>query len=274
MIVFPNAKINLGLKILHCREDGYHNIETLFLPIGLKDILEIVPAAGDEISLTVTGLSVGGALEENLVYRAARLMQKSYGTPGVRMHLHKRIPLGAGLGGGSSDASFALKLINRIFALGQDEEALKVHAASLGSDCPFFLVNRPMLGTGTGGVLTPVELPALDTLKVMVVKPAIHIATAEAYAGVSPDAAAVPLMSLVKTPPSQWRELFTNDFEPHLFATYPQLGVIKEKLYRQGAVYASMSGSGAALYGFFHHLPDHPEDLFPDCFVWQAERVL
>jgi len=268
MIVFPNAKINTGLKIRSRREDGFHNIETVFLPVPLRDILEVVPSKKSEITLKTTGLSVDSPSEKNLVFRAAKLMQENYDTPGVNIHLHKLIPMGAGLGGGSADASFTISVMNRIFELGLDKETMKKHAELLGSDCPFFIDNKPSLGTQKGEVLKPIKIPALQGYNVLIVKPDIHISTAEAYAGVTPDPDAPEIEQHLKLPLSQWKDFLVNDFEKSLFPKYPQLKAIKSRLYELGAEYASMSGSGAALYGFFKDIPETVKEEFPDCFVW------
>jgi 4-diphosphocytidyl-2-C-methyl-D-erythritol kinase len=273
MIVFPNAKINTGLKIRSRRNDGFHNIETVFLPVPLRDILEVVPSKSKDITLKTTGLNVDSPPEKNLVYRAAKLMQERYDTPGVNIHLHKLIPMGAGLGGGSADASFTISVINRIFELDLDKETIKSHAASLGSDCPFFIDNKPSLGTQKGEVLKPVKIPALQGVKVLIVKPDTHISTAEAYAGVTPDPDSPQIEQYLKLPLSQWKNFLVNDFEKSLFPLYPELHKIKASLYELGAEYASMSGSGAALYGFFKEIPERVKEKFPDCFVWSETDI-
>ncbi len=273
MIVFPNAKINLGLKIRRKRDDGFHDIETLFIPVALKDILEIAPSKNNVVELKTTGLPVSCMQEENLVFRAAALMQKKYHLPGINMHLHKMIPMGAGLGGGSADASFAILLINRIFNLGLSTESLINIAAEMGSDCPFFILNKPCLGTGKGEILHPLDVPVIKDLSVVIVKPDIFISTKAAYAGVTPDAESEPITDVLNQRLDLWKSRMINDFEASLSNTYPQIEEIKLKLYALGAEYASLSGSGAALYGLFRDIPDNLKDAFSDCFVWQGEFI-
>ncbi len=268
MIVFPNAKINLGLKIRSRRGDGFHNIETIFLPVGLKDILEIVPSKRKNNALKVTGLVVDVPVEKNLTYMAAAMMQNEYDLPGVNIHLHKAIPMGAGLGGGSADASFTISVMNRIFELNLSKEQMKAHAATLGSDCPFFIENTPMLGEGKGGDLSAIDLPGMKNLKTVIVKPDIHVSTAEAYSGVTPDSESPSFRAFLSLEPQKWREVFINDFEANLLVKHPPIKNIKDELYGLGAIYASMSGSGSALFGFFRDVPGDIESLFPRCFVW------
>lgn len=251
MITFPNAKINLGLNIVERRADGYHNLETVFYPIALTDVLEIVPAADGTTSLQCYGRPVDCPVEKNLVMRACRLMQHHYDcVPAVEMHLYKHIPDGAGLGGGSSDAAHVLTMLNQMFKVGADDATLAALAASLGADCPFFVYNRPMLATGIGDVLTPVELD-LKGMTLMLVKPPVSVSTKTAYARVVPRPSVSDLRSDVKRPLLQWDGVVKNDFEVSVFAEYPQLGHIKLQLQRGGAHYAAMSGSGSAMFGIF-----------------------
>lgn len=249
MIFFPNAKINLGLDIIEKRPDGFHNIETLFVPCPeYSDVLEVLYA--DELSIHLYGIPLDGDPMENLCVKAYRLFAGIYDISPVAIHLYKKIPVGSGLGGGSSDAAATLILLNRMFSLGLTDEVLAGHAASLGSDCPFFIYNRPMFATGRGEVLSPVEI-ALDDYRIEVVTPDIFISTKEAYAGVTPRKPEVSILEILKKPVEEWRGLLKNDFEESLFLKYPGLAAEKEALYARGAVYASMSGSGSSLYGLF-----------------------
>lgn len=269
MVVFPNAKINLGLNIVSKRSDGYHDIETLFYPIGLHDVLEVVPAAGGRTRMQVSGIPVEGADADNLVLKAYRLMQECYDLPPVEISLYKAIPLGAGLGGGSADAAFMLRLLDRMFALSLSDEQLAALAVKIGADCPFFLYNRPLLATGIGNVFRPVSL-SLRGHTLVLVKPDVHVSTAEAYRAVRPQKPRVRIPAVVEKPLGEWSGLLVNDFEERVFAAHPVIGRIKEDLYRAGAGYVSLSGSGASVYGLF----DKPADvagLFPGSFIWQGE---
>lgn len=249
MIFFPNAKINLGLDIIEKRPDGFHNIETLFVPCpDYSDILEVLYA--EKFSMHLYGIPLDGDPMENLCVKAYRLMADMYDLPPVAIHLYKEIPVGAGLGGGSSDAAATLILLNKMFSLDLSDEVLAGHASSLGSDCPFFIYNRPMYATGRGEVLSPVEI-ALDDYRIELVIPDLFISTKEAYAGVTPRKPVVSILNIIKKPVAEWRGLLKNDFEESLFLKYPGLAAEKEALYSRGAVYASMSGSGSALYGLF-----------------------
>lgn len=260
IILYPNAKINIGLRILRKREDGYHDIETLFLPLFThNDILEIVES--DRLDMCRYGISYslpGDDIEGELCVKAYRLLEKMYGIPPVEFHLFKGIPVGAGLGGGSADAAFALKGLNSLFSLGMTEQQLAECAAKIGSDCPFFIYNKPMLGRGRGEILSSVESRPIELLMaedtsyyIKVVTPDIHISTAMAYAGVVPSEHGSSLEELVSLPINQWKDHIFNDFEESIFKQYPLLQMEKEKLYEQGALYASMSGSGASLFGIF-----------------------
>ncbi len=268
MIVFPNCKINIGLRILRRRADGYHDIETVMFPVrGLCDAVELLKKDAPGVEFSSSGLHVASAVEKNLCVRAYNIIRERYGIGGVRMHLHKVVPMGAGLGGGSADATFVLRGLNDLFGLGITDGGLESLAAELGSDTPFFVRNRPVLATGRGEVMKPVDID-LKGYKLAVIKPDIFISTAEAYAGVKPAEPEVSLAALVKRPVSEWRVGIINDFECSVFAREPRLAELKEMLYEQGAVYASMSGSGSALYGIF---PPETEigGLSPDLFVYQ-----
>ncbi|MDL2221930.1 4-(cytidine 5'-diphospho)-2-C-methyl-D-erythritol kinase [Parabacteroides sp. OttesenSCG-928-N08] len=264
MICFPNAKINLGLYVVEKRPDGYHNLETIFYPIPVKDALEVVTAERD--SFTQTGIPIEGDPSTNLVMKALSLLRRhGFPIPPVEIHLHKNIPFGAGLGGGSADAACMLTLLNDLFALRIPLVRLEELAGELGADCPFFIQNRPLFATGIGNIFTPIEL-SLSGYRLCLVKPPVAVPTATAYSMVTPARPAVSLPEIVKRPVAEWRELMANDFEPSVFASYPVVGEIKAELYRQGALYAAMSGSGSAVYGLFPS-PTSLEALFPDCDV-------
>lgn len=251
MITFPNAKINLGLNIVERRSDGYHNLETVFYPIGLTDVLEIVPAQGQESSLTTFGNKVDCPVEKNLVMKALRLMQQHWQVPEVDIYLYKHIPDGAGLGGGSSDASSTMLMLNEMFSLGIGRNKLARLAATLGADCPFFIYNTPMMATGIGDVLTPIDL-SLSGCWLYLVKPPVSVPTKVAYSQVTPAPSATNLSDDVKLPVDQWLEVVKNDFEPSVFAAYPELAKIKQTIVDAGAEYASMSGSGSSIFGIFN----------------------
>jgi 4-diphosphocytidyl-2-C-methyl-D-erythritol kinase len=271
MITFPNAKINLGLNIVERRTDGYHNIETVFYPIPVTDVLEIVPATG-EASLACHGNAVDCPTEKNLVMRAYRLMQERYDVPPVEMHLCKHIPDGAGLGGGSSDAAHALVMLNRMFDLQIADDDLAAMAATLGADCAFFIYNRPMMATGIGDVLSPVDVD-IHGKTLLLVKPPVGVDTRTAYSRVVPAPATVNLSQVVAQPVETWDGLLVNDFEPSVFAALPQLWLIKAQLLDAGAQYAAMSGSGSTIFGIFDNdkLAERAADTFTDCatFVLQ-----
>ena len=255
MILTPNSKINVGLDVVRKRPDGYHDSETLFVPVPeVRDVLEVVKA--DEAGMTCYGTPCDVPVEKNLCFKAFRLMQNYFGIGDVHIYLYKNIPMGAGLGGGSSDAAFTLIAVNEIFGLGLSQERLAQIAAELGSDCPFFIYNRPMFASGRGEILEPFDID-LSPYRIEVVTPGIHISTAEAYAGVdaikfnSKPGACAGLKDRLSQGVDKWRENVVNDFEAYAFAKYPILTEIKKDLYQRGAIYASMTGSGSALYGIF-----------------------
>ena len=250
MITFPNAKINLGLNIVGRRADGYHNLETVFYPIGLTDVLEIVPARGDVSTLTTYGNPVDCPLEKNLVMKALRLMQKHYDVPEVDIYLYKHIPDGAGLGGGSSDAASTMLMLNDMFEIKASKENLACHAATLGADCPFFIYNHPMMATGIGDVLSPIDVK-LRGLHLLLVKPDVSVPTKVAYSRVTPAPSTSVLAVYVTAPVSQWNGVVKNDFESSVFAHHPELAAIKSTIENGGALYASMSGSGSSIFGIF-----------------------
>ncbi len=252
MLVFPNAKINIGLYITGRRADGYHNLETVFYPVNRKDALEIIPAKNNQTTLHITGGQVAGNPEENLVWKAWKLLQQAFPKQvfPVEIYLHKAIPMGAGLGGGSADAAFMLRLMNDYFQLELGADELSGYALQLGSDCPFFILNRPCFASGRGEALWPLTLD-LSAYRIEIITPEIHCSTAAAFKAIQPKPAAYDLRSLATLPLSEWKEYIGNDFELPVFAQYPELKKHKEALYAEGALYASMSGSGSALFGIF-----------------------
>ncbi len=248
------------------REDGYHNIETIFYPIGLHDVLSVEPSETcDDYSFSNSGISISGDPENNLIIKAYRLIQENYDIPPVDISLLKKIPFGAGLGGGSSDAAFMLKALNELFQLKISTENLEAFAAELGADCPFFIRNQPVFATGIGNIFTPVEL-SLRGYYLLLVKPDIAVSTPDAYAGITPSKPQFSLPELVKKPIKEWKESVVNDFEKTVFSKFPAIGELKEQIYNLGATYASMSGSGSSVYGIFKTKPDF-EGKFEDCFV-------
>lgn len=251
MIVFPNAKINLGLRILRKREDNFHDIETGFYPLPLYDALELLPATSSETSFAQSGIELGIDPAQNLCLRAYTMLKNRYPElPQVTIHLHKAIPAGAGLGGGSADASFLLKAIVQLFNIPISKEALAGFALQLGSDCPFFLFNLPAIGTGRGEVLQPLALD-LKGYSILLINPGIHISTSWAFNQIQPSRPEYTVAAIVKKPVAAWRDLLLNDFEPPVFARHPEVGAIKIALYKAGAEYAAMSGTGSTVFGIF-----------------------
>ncbi|PID94650.1 MAG: 4-(cytidine 5'-diphospho)-2-C-methyl-D-erythritol kinase [Bacteroidales bacterium] len=253
MLLFSNAKINIGLNIVGKRTDGYHNIETIFYPIQeLCDALEIVES--QRLSLNVSGQKITDDIEDNLIVRAYRILQHDFELPSVMFYLKKTIPTGAGLGGGSSNAAFTLKALNQMFCLGLTDSQLGDYAQRLGADCRFFVKNKPAYAEEKGDVLSDINLNLTNKYLVLV-KPNIHISTQEAYAGVKIDKSAFDLRDIVSLPIEKWSDVVKNDFEKTIFRKYPLLDDIKNRLYSYGALYASMSGSGSTVYGLFDQNP-------------------
>jgi 4-diphosphocytidyl-2-C-methyl-D-erythritol kinase len=267
MITFPNCKINIGLWVTQRRADGYHNIQTLMLPVPWCDALEIVPAMGQETVLTISGNAIESPTEKNLCFLAWKLMAEKYNIPAVEMHLHKVIPSSAGLGGGSADAAFTLKMLNNLFRLNLDSETLRSLAVQLGMDCPFFIDNVPALSTGRGEFLKPITLN-LDGLNIVIVKPPIHVSTAAAFAGIKPQYRDNSMADFCEIPIRDWKKELKNDFEQSVFGLYPDIEELKNWMYRKGAIYAAMSGSGSAVYGLFENQPVGID--FPKCEIFQA----
>jgi 4-diphosphocytidyl-2-C-methyl-D-erythritol kinase len=264
MVSFPNCKINLGLKILRRREDGFHDLETIFYPLPLRDILETVRSP--DLQFTPTGRPIPGDPRANLTIRAWHLLRQDFpDLPFVHIHLHKQIPIGGGLGGGSADGAFTLELLNRQFRLGLDTGRLARYAAQLGSDCPFFLLDQPCLGQGRGDQLEALPLD-LSAYSFLLIDPGIHISTAEGFSRCRPDDSGPSLRSIITQPITQWKDILTNDFEAPLFGEYPVLREIKQSLYDRGAIYASLTGSGSCVFGIF-------EKGLPAGEVWPGEVI-
>jgi 4-diphosphocytidyl-2-C-methyl-D-erythritol kinase len=261
MIVFPNAKINLGLRITAKRSDGYHNIETVFYPVMLFDALEftVAPEGADIDTLTVTGFDAGSSAD-NLVLKAADILRRRFEFPFLRIHLHKGIPPGAGLGGGSADAACVLKGVSRYFNLPAEDELLRDMALELGSDCPFFIGNVPSYATGRGEILKPLT-NFTGGYYLVLLNPGIHAATKDAYAECRPEEPETSLDELITLPVGEWRERIVNDFEFFVFRKYPVIGELKRALYDAGALFSLMSGSGSSVYGIFMEKPRLPAEL-------------
>jgi 4-diphosphocytidyl-2-C-methyl-D-erythritol kinase len=267
MILFPNAKLNIGLNVVSQRPDGFRNLESCFYPVQWCDALEILPA--DATQFNLSGIPVPGDAQTNLCLKAYELLRADYNLAPVVMHLHKNIPIGAGLGGGSADAAFALRLLNELFGLNLTTAQLQEYARGLGSDCAFFIWNQPVFATGRGDVFQDISLD-LTGYGCTVVYPDLHITTAEAFGQLVPQAPAQPLLDTLQQDISTWKDTVKNDFEKALFPRYPVLGELKAELYRQGALYASMTGSGSAVFGLF--APGQAmEPTFPAAYrVWHG----
>lgn len=252
MILFPNAKINIGLNVLSRRTDGYHNLETVFYPIPLHDSIEVVEA--DQMSFNSSGIEIPGHANENLCLKAYDLLLKDFQLPALSIHLHKQIPIGAGLGGGSSDAAFFVKLLNEKFGLGLSVVQMQEYVRKLGADCAFFISNEPVFANGKGDQFTSIDLD-LSAYSIVLVMPPVHVSTGEAYRGVKPHTPEISLLDLVSLPVSEWKGKIKNDFEDSIFKTHSLIRGVKASLYESGALYAAMSGSGSAVYGIFDSRP-------------------
>lgn len=274
MMVFPHCKINLGLQILHRRDDGFHALQTIFYPVALHDVLEIIrhpqpTQAKQEISFSSSGKTIAGTTDDNLCIKAYTLIKNDFPSlPPIQMHLHKKIPMGAGLGGGSSDGAFALQLINDFFQLNISAAQLAAYALQLGSDCPFFLHRQPCYATGRGEILEPIELNLTDW-NLVLVNPGIHVHTGKAFSmlqrGMETITDLPDLRSIVQEDPNNWKGKLINDFEAPVCALHPEIAAIRDQLYTAGAVYASMTGSGSTVYGIFP-ADSNPEFSFPSSF--------
>lgn len=270
MITYPNAKINLGLNIVEKRPDGYHNLETIFYPINLQDALEVTKWEGEEeYSLTLTGTPIEGDPNQNLVVKAYRLLKDDYPeiSP-IDIHMYKHIPTGAGLGGGSSDGAFMIKLLNEKFHLNISIEKMEEYAARLGADCAFFIRNKPVFASGIGNVFEPVQL-SLKGYYLILVKPDIFVSTKDAFSHIHPVKPFQSLKEIIRMPIETWRATMKNDFEYRVFQKYPEIAAIKDKLYDMGAIYASMSGSGSSVYGIFREQVEFVDEIFSGCFCRQ-----
>lgn len=270
MVRFPNAKINIGLYITEKRSDGFHNLETVFFPVDWCDALEIADAG--DVQFSSSGILISGDAESNLVMKAYRMLQRDFDLPALKIHLHKQIPFGAGLGGGSSDGAFMLSLLNYQFNLNLSGDDLEQYAARLGSDCPFFIRNKPVFASGRGEIMEPLQL-SLNGWFILLVKPPVEVATAKAFQLVVPAKPAISLKNLIQLPVQEWKNNVINQFESSVFQQYPQVGELKQSMYDLGATYASMSGSGSCVFGLFNELPDRVESLFPAPFLTFSQEL-
>lgn len=253
VIVFPNCKINLGLHIIQKRTDGFHDLETVFYPLPFTDALEMIqqPSGSQQVEFSASGLSLDIDADSNICLKAYRLLKEQFqDLPPIKMHLHKVIPSGAGLGGGSADGAFSLVLLNKKFNLGLREDQLIEYALQLGSDCPFFIRNLPCFATGRGEKMETISLD-LGGYSIVLVNPGIHVNTAWAFTRVTPASNRTSLKGIIQMPVENWKDVLINDFEKPVFEKHPEIGIIKNKLYDAGALYASMSGSGSTVYGVF-----------------------
>lgn len=275
MIAFPNAKINIGLNVLNKRQDGFHDIETVLVPIRLCDFLEIIvddDKKQGHCDLNITGLAVAGDPDENLCLKAYHLLHTVHTLPSIKIHLHKNIPIGAGMGGGSTDCAYTLKLLNNLFTIGLSDWDLQNHCRELGSDCSFFIDNSISLAIEKGAVLEPLSLDLKDYY-IVIVNPSIHINTASMYNAINPDESLRgQLKQMISAPLVNWRDTIVNGFELPAFELHPKLELIKSSLYGLGADFASMTGSGSTIFGIFSDLPEI-RDEFADCFVWQDKFI-
>lgn len=272
MTTFPHAKINIGLQVTERRPDGYHNLDTVFYPIPINDALEVIVAEGADYDcrLHISGIEIEGDTDHNLVVRAYRLLAADYTLPPVDIYLHKHIPIGAGLGGGSADASYMLRMLNEMFGLGITTGKLEAYATLLGADCPFFITGKPVYATGIGNEFHPIDLD-LSGWHLVVVKPNVFVSTKEAYSMVKPEKPEVTLDKKITRPITEWRDSISNDFERGIFTLHPELADIKARLYLLGAKYAAMSGSGSALFGLFETPIENIEQHFEGCFCEQQQ---
>ena len=267
MINFPIAKINLGLNVVSKRDDGYHNLETVFYPVPIKDALEVFPMEDGfpsdvRCDLKVTNLFIDGDEQKNLVVKAYNMIAQDYELPRVHVHLYKHIPTQAGMGGGSSDCAYMIRLLNEMFSLGMSDEKMIGYAARLGADCAFFIKAQPAYAEGIGEKLQPISID-LSGYKMLVVRPNIPVSTKEAFSLITPQVPKKNCLDIVRQPIETWKDELVNDFERSVFAIHPEIGRLKEMMYEQGAVYAAMSGSGSSVFGLFSDTPD--EKSFVGC---------
>ena len=267
MVSFPPCKINLGLNVIRKRTDGYHDISTCFYPVPWNDVLEIVPAKS--FSFSTSGIFMPGPAADNLCVRAYHLLKKDFDLKPVAIHLMKVVPIGAGLGGGSADGAYTLKVLDEIFSLAITKEKLRDYSAALGSDCPFFIDPRPMKGSGRGEILADVNL-SLKGKFLVIVKPEVQISTADAFAGITPKQPTEDVNAIVEHHAlHEWKDMLVNDFESPVFRRFPVISALKQKLYAFGAVYASMSGSGSAVFGIFDDEVDLKKE-FESVLYWSG----
>lgn len=267
MINFPIAKINLGLNVVSKRDDGYHNLETVFYPVPIKDALEVFPMEDGfpsdvRCDLKVTNLFIDGDEQKNLVVKAYNMIAQDYELPRVHVHLYKHIPTQAGMGGGSSNCAYMIRLLNEMFSLGMSDEKMIGYAARLGADCAFFIKAQPAYAEGIGEKLQPISID-LSGCKMLVVRPNIPVSTKEAFSLITPQVPKKNCLDIVRQPIDTWKDELVNDFERSVFAIHPEIGRLKEMMYEQGAVYAAMSGSGSSVFGLFSYTPD--EKSFVGC---------
>lgn len=274
MLLLPNCKINIGLNIVSKRSDGYHNLETVFFPIPLRDNLEFKEIENEDVPyrLVSGGVPIEGKPEDNLIVKVYLDMKAEFNLPALELSLYKNIPMGAGLGGGSSDAAAMMKGLNEAYNLQLSAEDMEKRLAKFGADSPFFVRNKPAYATGIGDELTNCNVSLKDKF-IVLVKPDVFVSTKEAYAHVTPKLPAIPLAEAIKLPIETWKEQIVNDFEQSVFPFHPELPAIKQTLYDMGAVYASMSGSGSTMYGIFNRPTPEANEVFDKCFVYTKKLI-
>lgn len=274
MLLLPNCKINIGLNIVSKRPDGYHNLETVFFPIPLRDNLEFKEIENEDVPyrLVSGGVPIEGKPEDNLIVKVYLDMKAEFNLPALELSLYKNIPMGAGLGGGSSDAAAMMKGLNEAYNLQLSAEDMEKRLAKFGADCPFFVRNKPAYATGIGDELTNCNVSLKDKF-IVLVKPDVFVSTKEAYAHVTTKLPAIPLAEAIKLPIETWKEQIVNDFEQSVFPFHPELPAIKQTLYDMGAVYASMSGSGSTMYGIFNRPTPEANEVFDKCFVYTKKLI-
>ena len=270
MISFPNAKINLGLYITEKRPDNFHNLESVFYPVDWQDALEIMPS--DKFEFHSSGITIYGSLEDNLCVKVYNHVKKIYDLPPVKIHLHKNIPVGAGLGGGSSDAAFTLKTLNNIFKLNLSETKMEDIVRIFGSDCAFFIKNKPVYAFEKGDRFENIDLALKDKI-ILLIHPSIHISTKEDYERIIPKRSNISVKDLINKDISDWKEQLHNDFEISIFKTYPIIKELKEQLYQMGALYASMSGSGSAVFGIFESEKEIDKNFPAGYRIWKGKLL-
>jgi len=270
MITFPNAKINIGLNILRKRTDNYHDLQSIFIPIPLKDALEVVEnKENNKIEFFNTGLQIDSPEDNNLVIKAYNLLKKDFDLPFVKIHLHKVIPFGAGLGGGSADATFMLKMLNDLFSLKLTDDNLKHYTKKIGADCTFFLSNKSCFATEKGDVLEPINFD-FSKFQIVLIKPNINLNTAKMYSYITPNESVTDLRLLIKKPIEEWKNFIFNDFEKVITQQHKEIEEIKTFLYKSGAFFSAMSGSGSSVFGLFADNYDCSKIKYENSFVWNS----